>query len=248
MDSDIQYHIKLKPGQSARYVIVPGDPGRVPKVASFLDDAVEVAHNREYCSYRGRYRGVDVSVTSTGIGGPSAAICFEELAQVGAEVLIRVGTSGSLQPDVYLGDLVVASAAIRDEGTSAQYIPLAFPAVADFDVTSALKRAAEASGHPHRVGVVHCKDAFYGESYRNLPNAKEWEDKWTAWERGGALCTEMESSTLFTVGQIRRLKTGAIMTVIGETREGEVTIKKIGPERAIQVALEAIYELAQGGR
>lgn len=247
MDSDLQYHIHLRAGQSARYVIVPGDPGRVPKVAAFLDDAVEVANHREYCSWRGTYRGVDVSVTSTGIGGPSAAICFEELALVGAEVLIRVGTSGSLQSDVYLGDIVVASAAIRDEGTSPQYVPLAFPAVADFDVTCALKKAAVESQVPHHVGVVHCKDAFYGEAYHNLPNAKEWEEKWVAWERAGALCTEMESSTLFTVGQIRRLKTGAVLTVIGETREGEVTIKKIGPERAIKVALEAIYELAQGG-
>jgi len=247
MDQELQYHIHLRPGESAKYVIVPGDPGRVPKVAAFLDDAVEVAYNREYRSWRGTYRGVDVSVTSTGIGGPSAAICFEELALVGAEVLIRVGTSGSLQEDVYLGDLVVASAAIRDEGTSAQYVPLAFPAVADFDVTSALKRAAESAALPHHVGVVHCKDAFYGESYHNLPNAREWEEKWRAWERAGALCTEMESSTLFTVGQIRRLKTGAVMTVIGETRDGEVKIKKVGPENAIKVALEAIYQLDQGG-
>jgi uridine phosphorylase len=244
MDQDLQYHIKLRAGESAPFVIVPGDPGRVPTIAAFLEDAREVANNREYCSWRGTYQGVEISVTSTGIGGPSAAICFEELAKVGARVLIRVGTSGSMQPHVELGDLVIATGAIRDEGTSQQYVPLAFPAVPDFEVTAALKRAAERRSEPHHLGVVHCKDAFYGEAYRDLPNADEWASKWSAWERAGALCTEMESATLFTVGQIRGLKTGAVMTVVGQTKGGDVKIVKIGPERAIQLALDAIVELA----
>jgi uridine phosphorylase len=234
-----QYHIKLGPGESAPFVIVPGDPGRVPLIASFLDNAVEVMSNREYCTYRGTYKGVDISVTSTGIGGPSAAICFEELAHVGAQVLIRVGTSGSLQPNVHLGDVVVASGSIRDEGTSQQYLPLAFPAVADFDVTSALKEASTQLNLTHHVGVVHCKDAFYGEMPGTLPTQRQWENKWEIWHRSGALCTEMESSTLFIVGQVRGLKTGAILSVIGETRDGEVKIKKIGVEDAIKSALEA---------
>lgn len=248
MDQDLQYHLKLRAGESAPFVIVPGDPGRVPQIAAFLDNAREVAYNREYCSWRGTYKGVDVSVTSTGIGGPSAAICFEELAKVGAEVLIRVGTSGGMQEHVELGDVVIATGAIRDEGTSHQYVPAAFPAVPDFEVTSALKRAAVTRQEPHHLGVVHCKDAFYGEAYRDLPNASEWASKWAAWERAGALCTEMESATLFTVGQIRGLKTGAILTVVGQTKGGDVKIVKIGPERAIQVALDAIVELAEARR
>ena len=241
--SDLQYHIKLKAGESAPYVIVPGDPGRVPLIASFLDDARQVAYNREYCTYRGTYKGVPISVTSTGIGGPSAAICFEELAKVGAKVLIRVGTSGSIQDHVHMGDLAIATGAIRDEGTTAQYVPLAFPAVADFEVTMALKECAEEAGIDHHLGIVHCKDAFYGEEPGNLPIQQDWEARWTAWRRAGALCTEMEGSTLFVVGQIRGLKTGTILSVIGETKDGVVTIEHVGVEDAIKVTLEAIARL-----
>lgn len=250
-DQAKQYHIHLARGECAPYVITPGDPGRVPKIAAFLDDARLVAHNREYCSYRGTYRGVDISVTSTGIGGPSAAIAAEELIRVGARVLIRVGTSGSLQPDVRLGDLVVAQASIRDEGTSLQYVPLAWPATADFEVTGALAEAARAlSGEaPHQthIGVVHCKDAFYAEEPASLPTAGEWEHKWRAWHRMGALCTEMESATLYTVAQLHRVRAGAILAVIGETEGGEVKISKVNTELAIRAALEAIVLLAGRG-
>jgi uridine phosphorylase len=248
MDTLKQYHIHLSPGESAPYVIVPGDPGRVPKIAAYLEGAHEVANNREFRSWRGTYKGVPVSVTSTGIGGPSAAICFEELAKVGAEVLIRVGTSGSIQDHVHVGDLVLASAAVRDEGTSRQYVPLAFPAVADFEVLSALKAAAVSQGRAHHVGVAHCKDAFYGEEPGDLPLRADWEARWEAWTRAGALCTEMESATLFVVGQVRRLRTGAVLTVVGETKGGEVKISHVGPEAAIEVALEAIVRLEEARR
>jgi uridine phosphorylase len=241
--TDQQYHIKLRAGESAPYVIVPGDPGRVPLIASFLDDVEEVAYNREYCTQRGTYKGIPISVTSTGIGGPSTAICVEELAKVGAQVLIRVGTSGGLQRHVNIGDLVVATGAIRDEGTTNQYIPPAFPAVPDFEVTRALKESAEDEGIPHHLGIVHCKDAFYGEEPGGLPTQRDWEAKWEAWHRAGTLCTEMEGSTLFVVSQIRGLRSGALLAVIGETRDGIVTIKHIGVESAIKVALEGIVKL-----
>lgn len=248
-EQSLQYHIKLKPGESSRYVITPGDPGRVPQIASYLEDAEEIAYNREYRTFRGRYRGVDVSVTSTGIGGPSAAIAFEELIRVGAQVLIRVGTSGSLQPHVYLGDLVIAQSSIRDEGTSRQYVPIEWPATADFEVTTALYRAAqqrfsdqEMSAH---VGVVHAKDAFYAEESDRLPTGPMWKAKWAAWEQIGCLCTEMEAAALFTVAQLHRVKAGAILSVIGETRDGEVKIGKVSSENAILSALEAIYILDQ---
>ena len=250
-DHEQQYHIKLRSGESAPYVITPGDPGRVSEIASYLDNAVEVAYHREYRTYRGTYRGVDVSVTSTGIGGPSAAIAFEELIKVGARVLIRVGTSGSLQPDVCLGDLVVAQSAIRDEGTSRQYVPLAWPATSSFDVTHALAQAAHNQqehqaqvGRVH-VGVVHCKDAFYAEEPKLLPTYAEWQMKWEAWHRMGALCTEMEAATLFTVAQLRRVRAGAVLSVIGETRDEEVKIAKLSNGPAILTALDAIYQLAQ---
>ena len=249
--TDRQYHIALKNGESAPYVIVPGDPGRVPLIASFLEDVQEVAHRREYRTMRGTYKGVPVSVTSTGIGGPSAAICFEELKRVGAQVLIRVGTSGSIQEHVHVGDLVVATGAVRDEGTTRQYVPLAFPAVPDLDVTIALREAAQSvqddQGSVH-TGVVHCKDAFYGEEPGNLPTQRDWEDRWVAWQRAGTLVTEMEGAALFVVGQIRALKTGLVLSVVGETKGGEVIIKHVGVESAIKTALEAIVRLeAQHG-
>lgn len=246
-----QYHIKLGPGESAPYVITPGDPGRVPEIASYLEGAVEVASNREYRTYRGRYRGVDVSVTSTGIGGPSAAIAFEELIRVGAHTFIRVGTSGSLQPDVRLGDLVVAQGAIRDEGTTAQYSPLAWPACASFEVTQALVEATQAQRERSEqvrathVGVVHSKDAFYAEEPQGLATYAEWQAKWSAWRRMGALCTEMEAAALFCVAQLRRARAGAVLSVVGETHDEEVKIAKVSNEPAILSALEAIYLLAE---
>ena len=250
-DHELQYHIKLRAGESAPYVITPGDPGRVTEIANYLDGAIEVAYNREYRTCRGTYRGVDVSVTSTGIGGPSAAIAFEELIRVGAQVLIRVGTSGSLQPDVCLGDLVVAQSAIRDEGTSRQYVPIEWPATASFDVTQALAQAARSQQEIHHqvqrthVGVVHSKDAFYAEEPKLMPTYAEWQMKWEAWHRMGALCTEMEAATLFSVAQLRRAHAGAVLSVIGETRDEEVKIAKVGNGPAILTALEAIYLLDQ---
>ena len=248
-DYDQQYHIKLRRGESAPYVITPGDPGRVAEIAQYLDDAEEIAHNREYKTYRGTYRGVDVSVTSTGIGGPSAAIAFEELIRVGAKVLIRVGTSGSLQPDVHLGDLVIAQSAVRDEGTSRQYIPLEWPATASYEVTSALYQSATElallKGQQAIVGVVHSKDAFYAEEPAHLPTAAQWRAKWDAWHKMGCLCTEMEAAALFTVAQLHRVQAGAILSVVGETKDGEVKIAKIGSGDAILSALEAIYALEQ---
>ncbi len=241
--SNIQYHIGLGVDDCAPYCICPGDPFRVPLIASYLENVQEVAHRREYRTSRGTYQGVPVSITSTGIGGPSAAICFEELARVGAKVIIRLGTCGGLQDGVKISDLVVANAAIRDEGTTRQYVPLAFPAVADLDVTLALRQAAQQANLSHHTGIVHCKDAFYGEEEGTMPLEDDWKARWKSWKRAHTLCTEMEGSTLFVVGQIRQIKTGMILTVIGETKDGEVIIKKVGVEDSIKVALDAIKRL-----
>ena len=159
-DSDVQYHINLKPGDVGRYVFLPGDPGRVPLIAAHLDDAEEITFNREYRTFTGTLDGEKVSVTSTGIGCPSAAIAMEELIKVGADTFIRVGTAGSLQPDVKLGDLCISTGSIREEGTSRQYVPLSYPAVADLDVTLALREAAKKLNFPHHCGITHCKDSF----------------------------------------------------------------------------------------
>ncbi|MGN0601498.1 MAG: nucleoside phosphorylase, partial [Oscillospiraceae bacterium] len=143
MDGERQFHIQTLPEEVGKYVILPGDPGRVPKIASLLDNAVQVAHNREYNVYTGTLDGEKVTVCSTGIGGPSAAIAVEELTKCGADTFIRIGTSGGIDLKVSGGDLIIASSAIRAEGTTAEYLPEGYPAVADFSVINALKTAAE---------------------------------------------------------------------------------------------------------
>ena len=168
ISKDIRFHLKIRNGDVGRYVILPGDPGRVPLIAEYLENAKQIACNREYTVYTGYLGGVKVSVCSTGIGGPSAAIAMEELIESGADTFIRVGTSGGINLKVVGGDLLVASAAVRSEGTSHEYIPDGYPAVADFEVTRALKDAGDElstneDGNRCHVGVVHCKDNFYGE-------------------------------------------------------------------------------------
>ncbi|MCX6084565.1 MAG: nucleoside phosphorylase, partial [Caldiserica bacterium] len=162
-NDEVKYHVRLKQGDVGRYVLLPGDPGRCEVIAKWFDNPVKVAQNREYVTYTGTLLGEKVSVTSTGIGGPSTAIAVEELAMIGAETFIRVGTSGAMQPDIGIGDLAIVTAAIRDEGTTRQYMPIEFPAVANIDVTLALRAAAEQLHLAFHLGVSQSKDSFYGE-------------------------------------------------------------------------------------
>jgi uridine phosphorylase len=210
-----QYHLQLRQGDVGRYVLLPGDPERVPTIASYLDEARPVAQHREYTTYTGSLDGVPVSVTSTGIGGPSTAIAVEELAAIGADTFIRVGSSGAVQDFVTEGDLVIATGAVRDEGTSQQYMPLAFPALADLDVALALREAARRLGVRHHVGVIHSKDSFYAEiSPERMPIAPRLRDNWQAWRGGGVLCSEMESATIFVVASVLKVRAGGLMVVI----------------------------------
>ena len=203
MGEERQYHIQLKQGDAGRYVILPGDPKRCEKIARYFDDPVLMADNREYVTYTGYLEGEKVSVTSTGIGGPSAAIAMEELVRVGADTFIRVGTSGGIALDVMGGDIVIATGAIRMDGTGREYIPVEFPAVADFEVVNALVEAAQQLNRKYHVGVVHCKDSYYGQHEPEImPAGYELLNKWEAWKKGGALTSEMESSTLFIVGKL----------------------------------------------
>ena len=160
---DKQYHIQVGKGEVGRYVILPGDPKRCAKIAAYFDEPKLIADSREYVTYTGKLDGVPVSVTSTGIGGPSASIAMEELYRCGADTFIRVGTCGGMQLDVKSGDTVIATGAIRMEGTSKEYAPIEFPAVANLDVTNALVQSAKELKQPCHVGVVQCKDAFYGQ-------------------------------------------------------------------------------------
>ncbi len=209
--NEAQYHIKLTEKDGAKYAIIPGDPGRTELIASFLDDAKEIMFNREFRTFRGFLNGEPVLVTSTGIGAPSAAICVEELAAIGVDTFIRVGTCGGMQSFVESGDAVIATGAIRMDGTSKEYLPVEFPAVADLKVTLALTQAAEKLGVPYHAGVVQAKDSFYGQhDPDSMGVGCELKNKWQAWIKGGCLASEMESSALFIVSAVRGLHSGAI--------------------------------------
>ena len=212
----IQYHLHIKKGDVGKYVILPGDPKRVPLIASFLDDAKQVADNREYNTYTGYIDGTMVSVTSTGIGGPSASIAMEELVKCGADTFIRMGTCGGIDLNVMGGDAVIATGAIRMEGTSNEYAPLEFPAVANYDIVTALKIAAEKMGYRYHLGIVQCKDSFYGQHEPELmPVSSQLQYKWEAWKRLGTLASEMESAALFTVASYLKVRCGSAFFVVG---------------------------------
>ena len=238
------YHIGLNKGDVGKYVILPGDPKRCKKIAQYFDDPKLVADNREYVTYTGYLNGEKVSVTSTGIGGPSAAIAMEELVNVGAEVFIRVGTCGGMQLDVKGGDLVIATGAIRMEGTSKEYAPIEFPAVANLDVVNALVKASENLGYTHHTGVVQCKDSFYGQHSPEIkPVSYELMNKWEAWKRLGCLASEMESAALFIVASYLGVKVGSVfLTVANQEREKQNLENPVvhDTEKAIKTAIEAI--------
>ena len=181
-EEGLQYHLQIRKGDVGRYVILPGDPKRCKKIAAYFENPVLVADSREFVTYTGTLDGVKVSVTSTGIGGPSASIAMEELIQCGADTFIRVGTCGGMALDVEGGDIVVATGAIRAEGTSKEYAPIEFPAVADLTVTNALVQAAKNLGKKWHAGVVQCKDSFYGQhDPEQMPVGDELLKKWDAW-------------------------------------------------------------------
>jgi uridine phosphorylase len=220
LDGGPQHHIQCRAGDVGGYVLLPGDPGRVPLIAGFLDGAQLVANHREYRTYTGSLDGVPVSVTSTGMGCPSTAIAVEELAAIGAHTFIRVGTSGLMQDYIQPGDLLITSGAVRDEYTSQQYIPLEYPAVADHEVVLALRASARARGARHHIGISHSKDSFFGQHQpQRMPVGPMLLDRWNAWIAGGVLCSEMEASTLFVVARLLGRRAGGIMIAGGTTSD-----------------------------
>lgn len=252
ISNDIRFHLKIRNGDVGRYVILPGDPGRVPLIADYLDNAKQIACNREYNVYTGYLNGVKVSVCSTGIGGPSAAIAVEELIESGADTFIRVGTSGGINLKVVGGDLLVASAAVRSEGTSHEYIPEGYPAVADFEVTRALKDAGDElstdeDGNRCHVGVVHCKDNFYGEiDPNNTAVASKLNAAWEGYVRCGCLTSEMESAAIFSVALLRGVRAGAVMTAlwnVERTNAGLPDKNCDSTDRGIRCAIGAVRRL-----
>ena len=244
VDPSRQYHIQVAKGEVGRYVILPGDPKRCAKIARYFADPVLIADNREYITYTGTVDGVKVSVTSTGIGGPSAAIALEELANCGADTFIRVGTCGGMQEEVLSGDLVIASGAIRRDGTSREYAPIEYPAVSDYGILTALDEAARNLDMRSHIGVVHCKDAFYGQHNPELlPQSGILLQKWDAYLNMGCLASEMESATLFIVGNYRKVRTGTILLVMAnQIRAAKRLPNPIvhDTDSAIRTAIEAV--------
>ena len=242
-----QYHIGLKPGDVGKYVLLPGDPKRCAKIAKYFDDPKLVGDSREYMTYTGYIDGVKVSVMSTGIGGPSASIGLEELANIGADTFIRVGTCGGMDIDVKGGDVVIATGAIRMEGTSKEYAPIEYPAVPDPSVTSALVFAANKLGANYHAGVVQCKDAFYGQHQPELmPAGAELQYKWNAWLRMGCVASEMESAALFIVGSYRRVRVGSCFLCVAnqEREKAGLSNKQVHDvDLPIRVAIQAIRNL-----
>lgn len=242
-----EFHLKIKPGDVGEYVLLPGDPGRCEQIAQLFDHPRCVASNREFTTYTGALDGVTVSVASTGIGGPSAAIALEELVHCGAHTFIRIGTSGGMQPDVCGGDLVIATGAVRMDGTGTEYAPIEYPATAHFDVVHALYQAAAASGCRFHVGVVQCKDSFYGQHEpENMPVSTQLQQKWDAWIKCGALTSEMESATLFIVADVRRVRMGSILLVLGnQTRRamGLEDIQMHDAYQGVKIAVDALRRL-----
>ena len=244
-----QFHIHCVEGDVGRYVILPGDPGRCEKIAALFDDAHFVSQNREYTIYTGTLLGEKVSVCSTGIGGPSASIAMEELTAIGADTFIRVGTCGGIDLDVQPGDVVVANGAVRYEHTSLEYAPIEFPAVPDFGVTLALKEASETLGYRTHVGVVQCKDSFYGQhSPEKSPVYYDLLQKWDSWKRLGVKASEMESAALFVVAAALHVRCGSCFHVIwNQEREKAGMFMKLTEDTtgAVRVGIEAMKRIIQ---
>ena len=246
---EVQFHIRCKAGDVGRYCILPGDPGRCAAIAARFEKAEQVSQNREFTVYSGVLAGERVSVCSTGIGGPSAAIAMEELIAIGAHTFIRVGTCGGMALPVRAGDVIIATGAIRMERTSREYAPIEFPAVPDFATTCALVDAARALGKPFHTGVVQCKDSFYGQhTPETMPVEPELLYKWEAWKRLGALASEMESAALFTVAAARGVRCGAVFSALWNQEREKAGLDQdavFDAEGAITVGVEALRRLIE---
>ena len=246
-----QYHIPASVGEVGKYCILPGDPARCEKIAAFFDDPVHLGTNREYCIYNGTLCGEKVTVCSTGIGGPSTAIAVEELAACGADTFIRVGTCGGIALPVKAGDVVIANSAVRQDGTSLEYAPLMFPAVASSDVLFALIGAANAQDGDYHVGVVQSKDSFYGQHRpEKMATSAQLLSQWDAWKKLGVLASEMEASTLFVVSALLGVRAGAVFSVVWNQERFDAgldtdDVKNVDTEAAIRVAVNAVKCMIQ---
>lgn len=239
-----QYHVQLEDGECGGYVLLPGDPARCELIASRFHDARHVRSNREFTTWTGTLDGVAVSAVSTGIGGPSTAICVEELVKLGAHTLVRVGTTGGLQRGIGFGDVVIAQAAARHDGTSAEYAPPQWPAVADIPVVEALRSAASSAGRRFHVGTVATHDAFYAEMEpEGTARESQVREMIASWVSEGCLAAEMECATLFTVASLRHVRAGAVLAVVNHAADSGEPMPDTAAlplDAAIDTAIEAV--------
>jgi len=236
-----KYHVGLSRADVGDYVLAPGDPFRTPLIAKHLEGAKEVAFSREYRTFTGTVDGVKVSAMSTGMGGPSVAIGLEELHELGVHTVLRVGTCGALQPGVKMGDLVIALAAVRSEGTSDGYVPREYPAVASLEMVNALVEACEAAKVPHHVGVMRSVDALYSDLVPAQMPRPDLKNELEMWTKAGVVGNDMEASTLFVVSRIRGMRAGTICLCVDEVGAGE--IHHLDPsymDRMLSTAVDAI--------
>ena len=246
-ETNKQFHIQCVEGDVGKYVILPGDPGRCEAIARHFDNPVHIGMNREYNIWTGTLLGEKVSVCSTGIGGPSAAIAMEELVKIGADTFLRTGTCGGIHLDVKPGDIVVATGAVRYEHTSLEYAPIEYPAVADFELTAALKQASEALGFDTHTGIVQCKDSFYGQHDPDAsPVSYQLKQQRSAWLKGGCLASEMESATLYITAATLGIRAGCVLhTVWNQEREaaGLSNVSCHDTQKAAKTAINALKRL-----
>ncbi len=242
-----QYHIECEEGDVARYVILPGDPGRVSTIASVWDEAREVVHHREYHTMTGRVANVELSCTSTGIGAPSLTIGVDELARIGADTFIRLGTCGAIQKDMYLGDIVISTGAVRLDGASKDLVIPEYPAVANYEIVMALIQAAEELKVPHHVGITASTDTFYTGQGRPalggyMPSFKE--NILRDMQAAGVKNFEMEVSSLLTLANVFGKRAGALCFVVANRMTDEFEVRDEWAVRAARVASRAISLLA----
>jgi uridine phosphorylase len=240
MNVAIQPHIRLG-SVDAKVALLPGAPERVDRVAAYLDEPKELAYNREYKSIQGKYKGVDILVTSTGIGGASTGIAVEELKNIGIETMIRIGSCGALQPEILLGDLVIAAGAVRHDGASVAYVENSYPAIPDTELLLQLLQTVKDNQYPYHTGVIRTHDSFYTDDEGEIDHY---------WGARGVLAGDMESSALFVIGRLRGIRTASILNVVvqaeGDLKGGineyvdQTSANAQGEERMIHAACEAL--------
>ena len=238
------HHLHLTAPDVGRYALLPANPGQVETIAGYLDDPQFVASNREFTTWRGSLHGQRVVVTSTGVGGPSSALAVEELADIGVDTAVRIGVSGTMQPDVANGTVAILTGAIRDEGTSRQYLPLEYPALADPAVVTALTDVARSLGVTYRCGLAHTKDSFYGETDPDrMPMAQQLKDRLALWTRVGALCSEMETASVLVVASVRGWRAGSVVQMWSD--EAIAAKQPPNPDALFRVAVDGLARIVE---